>query len=394
MGLGCSQTVTIGLWALVVVGSSAATGAQEASPKNYHYVVFELGSDGFPRPQSHQFVTLADPRPSVSVEQQAHLLSGVAPDRRAVAVFVSDGAGRVTFRDVVEPVSLQRTEFGLHGESGPAFVPVHKPAFVVRAPVGLGSRLRLVIQPDPSTKSGALQEVDFDLDALAVDRSLPIEEYLAAGCGRIRHAPSRREQTRRSLAGRWLYRCPTRQVRHRRCQHLRHLLLTVSVWGLPQLRANGNALHRVGTIRGRSPAVRGRMRGHISSHLLCRRHYADRSARWHSCIHGLRRELLHQQHPPPPDSERFEGAHGRSSSPGLGRDPGDGQRHDVRGRGRKLRSAFRCTLLRSTWPSTSSATASPALPTSTALTTPAIPLVVTSRAPPARPTSPTRPLSA
>ncbi len=169
------------LVALALAGSVSGAALAEA-PGTARYIVFELGDDGSLRPQFHRIVRLAAaPRSLTSDEVEARLAGPFRGEER-VRVRMFDADGALAFEDIVAVPKWIRAEAagefaedgtieGLRLVSGPR-------SFVVRVPVAERSWLALSLpREDGRPPEAAFRDAEFDLDALAADRNLPLADF-------------------------------------------------------------------------------------------------------------------------------------------------------------------------------------------------------------------------
>ncbi len=171
--------VAASLALFLLLSPVVAEGGGDGSPARY--IVFEVDQGGVVRPQKHQVVQLSGPLVSRADSEVRARVAETSADTDRVAVRVVSGSGEVIYQDVVEVPRWLRSEVGQDGalrrdDSGLLSLPNR--AFVVRVPLFAGTRLALSFVPRMDTAGGpSPQDAEFDLDALAADRSLPLADF-------------------------------------------------------------------------------------------------------------------------------------------------------------------------------------------------------------------------
>lgn len=158
--------------------------AEEDGLAPAHYVVFEIDDSGFVQPFAHRLVRLSSPRPTLSEAEVEARVSAVPAEDETVVVRLLAPGGAVVYRDLVRVPRWLRIEPrpGDSHEDAPGHdfvVPARDRAFVVRVPVVGASRLRLSLHArETEYADGPTSDVEFDLESLATDPSLPLRRFL------------------------------------------------------------------------------------------------------------------------------------------------------------------------------------------------------------------------
>jgi len=157
---------------LTVISAATAPSHVSAAGRavaDYHYIVFEVGDDGFAEPVFHRRVSLAHPRKSVTQEQVQKAMTADNRGEETFIVRVIDDR-EVVYRDIVPVIRTLRGEF--HGEPTEAGFAIEHTRHILSRPA---VTVRVPAVPDSVLEIEGRHRSVFSLDAIEADReALPL----------------------------------------------------------------------------------------------------------------------------------------------------------------------------------------------------------------------------